>query len=477
MPNSERPNVVWIFPDEWRHDALGYAGNRAVRTPHLDALAARGTVFSRVYCESPVCQPSRASLLTCSYPREHGVTHNGWVAEPGPETERLERLMPRRPFPAPEVPTYAQRLQAAGYRTSVVGKLHFRSPGREDVAPEEYGFDEVAEEYDKVVLMRDGVETPYTRHLDELGLLDDWRRRQHEHLALLFGDDPEGRGAFADPLPPEHTLDAHLGGRVCEAIGRLAGRDEPFFLQAAFVGPHVPFDGPQSLADLHDPEAIPLAALGSEPRPANLWGEYLDYLYDLLGCEDRTEPELRTIARQYYANLALVDAQAGRVVAALEAAGIADRTWILFSSDHGELIGDHGLMNKAVFYEGSVRVPALVVPPGGGPAARSDELAQGLDVVATILDVAGADRDGLAGRSLLEPGGRDDVVSEIGAFTMAATREWKLVVETATAEPQALWNLRADPDERRDVLAEEGAVAARLVERHVLPYLHGERRP
>lgn len=477
MSNPGPPNVVWIFPDEWRHDAVGYAGNGAVRTPQLDALAARGSVFSRAYCESPVCQPSRASLLTCSYPREHGVTHNGWSAAPGPERDRLERLLPLRLFPAPEGDTFAKRLQAAGYRTSVVGKLHLECPGRPVVDPYAYGFDEVSQEYDKVNLMRDGFETPYTRSLEELGLLDDWRRHQREQHDILFGRDAQGRAAVADPLPPEQTLDAHIGDRVCDAIARLAREEQPFFLWAAFVGPHVPFDGPQPLADLHDPAEIELGPLGAEPRPANLWGEYLDYIFELLGCEGRTEDELRLMARHYYANIALVDRQIGRIVAALEEAGVADRTWIAFSSDHGELIGDHGLINKAVFYEGSVRVPVLLVPPGGGAPSRSAELVQGVDLVATILELAGADRSGLAGRDLLSPGGRDDVVSEIGVFTMAATRDWKIVVETATAEPQALWDLRADPDERHDLLPVAGEVAAELVERHVRPYLDGERRP
>ena len=463
MPNlpETKPNIVWIFPDEWRHDALGYAGNAVVRTPRLDALAARGTAFSHVFCESPVCQPSRASLLTCRFPRDHGVTQNG-----GP---RDDRLVPTGGFPAPDADTFLHRLRAAGYFTAEVGKLHFLISGE---GVEAYGFDEASEELDQIVLMRDGVETEYTRHLEALGELERWRVHQREQHEALFGRHPAGLRAMPEELAPEHALDAHIGARVCERIERYAGRREPFFLWAGFVGPHVPFDGPAPYADAIDPDEIPLGPLGLEAPPANLWGEYLEFVAALLGCAGCTEADFRTMARHYYAAIALIDEQIGRIVDAVERAGVADRTWIVFSSDHGELLGDHGLITKGVFYDASVRVPALIVPPRGG-GRTVDALVQGIDVVWTILELAGADRSGLSGRSLLDGEARDAVFSQVGAFTMTATDRWKLIVETATREPQALYDLTADPEEQRDVLEVHGSVARRRVEALVDPYLAG----
>jgi arylsulfatase len=475
---SNPPNIVWIFPDEWRHDALGYAGNAVIRTPSLDALAARGIVFRRAYCESPVCQPSRASVLTSRFPRDHGLTQNRRKPRPPDEEARLERLIPLRAFPGPAADNFLHRLQAAGYHTSEVGKMHFHDGEHTPEQLMAYGFDEVDEEYDKVVLMRDDVQTPYTRHLDELGLLPAWREHQRAQMQAVFGRDPHGRRAFPEELDPQHALDAWIGGRTCDAVARRAGRDEPFFLWSTFVGPHVPFDGPPPYADLYDPDTIPLGPLGLDPVTDNAWGEYMRLVIELLGSDGLGEADVRQMAKHYYASISLIDEQIGRIVDAVGRAGLAERTWIVFSSDHGELLGDHGLITKGVFYDASVRVPALIVPPRGG-AAVSDELVQGIDVVTTILDLAGADRTGLSGRSL-RPGSdeprRDAVFSQVGAFTMVATDDYKLVAETATCEPQALYDLRSDPDERRDVLADPAyaAVAVELVETRVGPYLRGD---
>jgi arylsulfatase len=471
------PNIVWIFPDEWRHDALGYRGNSVIRTPHLDALAARGRTLPEVVCESPVCQPSRASLLTCRTPRRHGLTQNNRHPVPDAEVEaRLSRLMPAGEFPGPDADNILHRLQAAGYLTSEVGKMHFINRLHSDAELRAYGFDEVSEEYDKVVLRLPVVETPYTRHLDELGLLAAWREHEDEQTEILMGRDPSGRRALPDAVPAEHTLDAHIGGRVVERIERYAQDDRPFFLWAGFVGPHVPFDGPPPYADLYDPATLPMGPLGFDGYTDNVWGAYLRYVVDLLNCAQYTEADYRLMAKHYYASISLIDDQIGRIVAAVDAAGIADNTWFVFSSDHGEMLGDHGLVTKGVFYDASVRVPGLVVPPRGAAPVAVATRCQGIDLPATMLALAGADTDGLDGRSVLGAvgsAGREALVSEVGAFTMVATADYKLIAETATAEPQALYHLASDADERQDVL---GDLAHRsgldtLHDRHLLPYL------
>ena len=454
--SAKRPNVVWIFPDEWRHDALGYAGNPVVQTPALDSLAARGLPFRNVYCESPVCQPARASLLTCRFPSQHGKRQNGLGRDPGDESGV---------FPAPESDNILHRLRAAGYRTAEVGKMHFdwapyQFPAEHGadggVSLARFGFDEVAEEYDKHVLMADGVETPYVDYLRSRGLLEQWRDHERTQTEIMFGRDPAGRAALADALSPEDTLDAFIGREACSAIERLAGGADPFFLWVGFVGPHPPFDGPRELSDRYDPEQIPLGPVEPQAFPPNRYGDFIRWCITFLNSAHYGEADFREMGKHYYGAITLIDEQVARIVETLERAGIAEDTWIVFSSDHGELLGDHGLVTKANFYEASVRVPALLVPPRGRarPAAALDALAQGIDVPATILELAGADRSGLAGRSLLGDPARTAVLSEIGAFSMALAGGLKLVVETASLEPQMLHDLRSDPDERVDLLGD-----------------------
>ncbi|HET7572622.1 MAG TPA: sulfatase-like hydrolase/transferase [Gaiellaceae bacterium] len=462
-----RPNVVWILTDEWRHDAAGYAGNAVVSTPALDALAARGTAYRNAYCESPVCQPSRASLLTCRFPSQHGKRQNA-----------------HGEFPPPEADSVVHRLRAAGYRTLQVGKTHFSwdpyDPERRRPGPplERYGFHESAEEYDKHVLMEEEIETPYVAYLRSRGLLDAWRAHEREQTEAMFGRDPAGRAAFPEELAPEDTLDAFVGRQACERIERCAESDEPFFLWAGFVGPHPPFDAPRELAERFDPAEIPLGPVARAEPPANAYGDFIRWCIAFLGLDGYGEDDYRVMGRHYYGVLALIDEQIGRIAVTLERCGLAENTWIVVSSDHGELLGDHGLVTKAVFYEASVRVPLLVVPPRGQAHAAREErrLVQGIDAAATILELAGADTGGLAGRSLLTAAPRPVVFSEIGAFSMVATPELKLVVETETLEPQALYDLRTDPDELRDVAGDPAYADAvrELVERRLRPYAAGD---
>jgi arylsulfatase len=438
---GRRPNIVWIFGDEWRHDATGYAGNPVVQTPHLDALAARGDALHQVYSESPVCQSSRASLLTVSFPRDHGKFQNGPAYGP---------------FPGPEHPNFLHRLQDAGYRTAAIGKMHFFNGPHTEEELQAYGFDDVFEEYDKSVYRFDQIETPYKQHLRTHGLLDDWIPTLVPQQQIIMGLDPD-RVVLAEELDVDDTLDAFLGQQAARYVEMHADDTEPFFLWLGFIGPHPPYDAPAPFSGRYDPAAIPLGPTAFDPQPANAWGEYVTYVRDLMSCQRYTDDDWRMMAAYYYGNITLVDAQIGRVVDAIAAAGLADDTWIVFSADHGELMGDHGLIEKAVFYETSVRVPAIVVPPSG-PTGRADGLAQGIDLAATILDVAGADLTGFAGRPL-SAGPRDVVFSQIADFTMAFDGRHKLVVHRDTLEPQALHDLVADPTERTEVLGDPASAA------------------
>src|SRR5690606_15855434 len=128
------------------------------------------------------------------------------------------------------------------------------------------------------------------------------------------------------------------------------------------VGPHPPFDGPEPIAAGYRPQDIPLGPRGFDGYPDNRYGEYLRFCVEFLGSAHYTEADYRLMGKYYYAGITLIDRQIGHILDAVERAGIADNTWIFFSSDHGELLGDHGMITKAVFYDASVRVPALVIP-------------------------------------------------------------------------------------------------------------------
>lgn len=454
------PNLIYVMPDEWRADAFGFAGNPVIRTPHLDALASRGAVFRQGHCESPVCMPSRASLATGLYPSEHGLDDNAHLSGGA--------------FPPPERTTFMHRLQRAGYRTAAVGKMHFFSRPHGPDELRRYGFDDVVEEFDKLELIRR--DSGYTDYLADRGLLDAWREEVRESMLMLMGRLP-GPMARPERLDPGDTLDAYIGRQACDYIGRAADGG-PFMLWVGFVGPHMPYDGPTPYSDLYDAEAIPLGPVGFDDFPRNEWGEYLEATMRHLNCARATEADYRAIGKHYYGSATLIDEQVGAIAAAVQAAGIGDDTWLFFGSDHGELLGDHGFVSKRVFYRSAVEVPQLVVPPALPAAVEIAAPTQNFDLVATMLDLAGADASGYGGRTLRPAldgggGGRDAVLSQIAGFTMVADGRFKLVVHNATRRPQVLYDLDADPDERDDVLGrpELGPVVEDLVGSYVAPLL------
>ncbi|MFA5788079.1 MAG: sulfatase-like hydrolase/transferase, partial [Actinomycetota bacterium] len=362
------PNIVWVFPDEWRHDAFGFAGNPVIRTPHIDSLARRGAVFRSAHCESPVCAPSRASLLTGRYCSGHGLRDN--MHRPSGGT-----------FPGPEVPTFLRALQGVGYRTAEFGKMHFFTRPHTEDDLKAYGFDEVSEEYDKWWLHL--VDTPYTRYLKGRGLHEGWSKDLMESFMTFLGGAP---GPFASPenLDPADTLDMFIGRQAAEWI-RVYDREQPFFLWVAFVGPHMPYDGPRPHSDAYDPSAIPLGPLGFDEFPDNRWGAWMKETMYLLNCGRLTENDYRLAGKHYYGAASMIDEAVGGILRALADAGIEDETWIFVSSDHGEMLGDHGFVGKHLFYRSAVLVPQIVVPPAGHRAGiTSRALTQGFDVPATM---------------------------------------------------------------------------------------------
>ncbi|AYY11819.1 DUF4976 domain-containing protein [Actinobacteria bacterium YIM 96077] len=469
---SDRPNIVWLFSDQHRADVLGAAGHPVVRTPHLDRLAEEGVLFDDAYCQAPLCVPARVSLLTERYVRDHGAFDNDCE-------------------PRSDLPTLPQAIRNVGYDTVAVGKMHlFPTPGDLDEGlgrMRELGFTEVYEEIGK--LSSGLVRTGYTDYLAAHGYLETYREFMRERSPLIRmgrADDPDYEGKptwVVDPcpLPPEHYLDAYVGRQAARWIDSRSESD-PFFLWVGFPGPHDPWDAPDQYVEKYRDDEIPLDSTkrpevpGSGPL-STLLNTFLDYS----SSDTLTDQRIREVRRHYYANVTVIDDAIGEIVAALERQGLDENTWIVYSADHGEMLGTHGLLNKMVFYDPAVRVPLVVRPPGGASSGRRvSGLVEHVDLSATLRAIAGADEipDG-AGRSFRDVfsgsdvAGRDHVISENHGFAMFRTNRYKLVIYERDLQPVQLFDLHMDPIEDHDLVDDPAyqEVVADLMNDHVRPFL------
>jgi choline-sulfatase len=469
------PNVVVVMSDQHRADMMGCAGDAGVLTPNLDQLAATGVRFSRVSCQGPLCMPARASFLTERYVRDHGVYTN-WAEV------------------SPEWPTYLHALRGAGYHTALIGKAHLyrdevhSAAHIDEFAPrlEALGFAEVRETGDKFA---PEIPNRYTDFLRDRGLLDVYRR----HIAdrSYQGENESGRGATKrvpmwDATPLDVPLDAYVdawhGDQVVRWL-RDYDRDVPFFLFAGFPGPHDPWDAPQAAIDRY--EGVEISMPRSTRRPdvdrAGPYGRLLRAFLHLADTDTMTDDAIRGMRRAYSADVSVIDEAVGAIVAALDAKGVLDDTWIVYTSDHGEMAGGHGLMSKCVLYEGAVRVPLIVRPPGGCAPHVVDALVEHVDVPATVRDIADAPEvPGSEGRSLLGYLGRDQPlprrrvsISENWGFASFETEGHRLVVEEDSATPCQLFDLADDPAEDHNRVGDPAcaALVEELMAAHVRPFL------
>jgi arylsulfatase len=454
---SRAPNIVLVMSDQHRGDMLGCADDPSVVTPNLDRLAAEGVRYSRTTCQGPLCMPARASFATERYVRDHGVYTN-WAEL------------------APETPTYMKALREAGYHTALVGKAHlYRDDAHDarhvdDLAPRltALGFAEVAETGDKFA---GEMPNRYTDHLRRRGLLDAYRR----HLAdrSYHGEHESGRGATKQvpmwdatpsPVPLDAYIDTWHGDRAVEWIERYE-RDEPFFLFVGFPGPHDPWDAPAEAVERYGAgdTAMPRSTRRPTLDDAGTYGRLLAAFLGLSDTDTMTTDAIRAMRRAYRADISVIDDAVGRIVDALDRRALLAETWFVYTSDHGEMAGDHGLMSKCVLYEGAIRVPLIVRPPGGCSPAVVDSLVEHVDVPATIRAVAGApglpDGEGL---SLLggfssaegERQSRALSVSENWGFAAFTTGRHKLVVDEDACAPCQLFDLVADPSEDHNLIAD-----------------------
>lgn len=437
-----RPNIVFIITDQQRYDTVAAAGFGHMITPNLDRLVNEGVLFSSMYVTAPSCAPSRASLFTGLYPHTTGVFRND---------ERWTH-------------TWVQQLADAGYRTVNVGKMHtspFEAP---------YGFHErhVTENKDRA-----HPALPY--------FLDNWDKalwsRGHEKPSRITyrrrGDYRDSLGAFVWDLPADLHSDNFVPGLAAHWIDTWRG-DGPFFLQVGIPGPHPPYDPTQDALDLYDGRAVPMplvdrASIGAEPAPLKaLRGEHLANDHDaVVHLDDATDAQERRRRVHYYANVTMIDRQVGLLVEALGRQGVLQDTVIVFTSDHGDCLGDHGHSQKWTMYEESVHVPAIVWSPGRVAAGRRvDDLVSLFDLGPTVLELAGLQPprwmearsllpylvdQGMAGRPYVFAEHAGDMILRGTEFmTMIRDSRWKLVHFVDSDEGQ-LFDLHADPHELRSL--------------------------
>lgn len=356
---SKRPNILVIMTDQQRRDSIGCYGADWVATPNLDRLAAEGTRFTRCTVNNPICTPSRASIMTGRELPGHGVY-------------RLHDVLPDDQVLFPE------RLRSgAGYRTALFGKLHVSGRAVEEESRHPHdGF----ETYEWAIESCVSLDSRFNGYADWL------RARDPTFLADL---DARGRKVLHHPEPVHFTHWA--AERTADYIRQRAGRQEPFFCMMSVFDPHNPYDGyPEDMAAGVDRRKLrpPLPQPeGGEPEVVRREraGGYLGQGFSPEAIED--------MRFGYAASLAFVDQEVGRVLAALDETGLVGETLVIFASDHGDSLGDHGLFAKgAALYEHVIGVPMIVRWPGHVPAgAVSEALVQTHDIARTCVAAAGVD--------------------------------------------------------------------------------------
>jgi arylsulfatase A-like enzyme len=466
------PNIVLIFSDEHRHDALGCAGNPVVSTPNLDGLSSRGVRFSRMWCQSPICQPSRASLITGRYPNQHGIVRN--------LSDDLD----------PEWDTMMKRLQARGYVTATVGKTHYFTPAKPPEGTvidmrsfeglvKRFGWDHVVEEYDRYYHVVGFLDTPYMEYLRTRGRLEPYQ----EQVRSVFRRTPHHWDGITSCLPKEDDLTSFLTRAAIEFVRQHDGRS-PFLLKVAYVQPHVPLMDDPVWAEHYSGVDIPLGPRTPVAPTNEVWADYVDRMQHHSNSDLLTDDYLSEAGRHYYGMISLIDECIGQIVATINEQGFGENTWFIYTSDHGELLGDHNLMGKTCFYRSSVQVPAIVRPPFSMQGRVTDDAVELVDVTATITDIAGAEPvAGCMGRSLLPAVtgaavGRDAMVSVISArapslFVGVADERYRYTTEVSSGTPCELFDLLHDPDELENLVTEPAtaSIQARFESDYVKPLL------
>lgn len=409
-------NILLITTDQQRFDTLNAWGNQSIFTPHLNYMAAMGISYRSCYAGCPICVPSRTTIMTGRQGYESGVISNA-------THETFMRACTRERSTLPAV------LTDAGYQTCAKGKMHF------EPARAHYGFEQMTLPLD------------YMREYD---------KKQPQARPKVHGI---GECEMEPVLSTVDVKDSITTWIADQAIDFLETRDttRPFFLWTSFTKPHPPFDPCRDFWELYDGIPLPPPVTGDwsktvEETPQGfLAGAYENTNMHLLGPEQKMASR-----RAYYACITQVDYALGRIFGALRENGLFSNTWVIFTSDHGEMLGDHHMSQKNLFFEGSAHVPLIIMPPQGREIPhniRVDAPADLADLYPTILAMAGIKPPvQVSGQNLLSPLPEDRIFFGNSLNTNFCVMEKKVkLVYSSVGDHTLLFDLEHDPMEQHDL--------------------------
>lgn len=462
-------NIVYIYVDQHRGPMAGFNGHPLVQTPNLDALALECVRYPNMFTNSPLCQPARANMMTGKLPRVHGCWNNQVNADPTASGSHVARIR-----------------EEAGYYTAMFGKAHLTTtvghPG--DAGNVErlaaWGFDETMELLSQVMCAN--IENFYSDWLATLPPVGDFpsKKDAYANYVTVWTHIENNQPPDVDPwfITTEENVDVWCAQVAADWI-RNYDKDQPFYLQVNLPGPHSPFDSTtefRALYDASDP-LLGTAILEVPANPSNL----IRFLLEGKDFGDLTLQQSKDLLLTYYAKITMIDHAVQRVLDALQEKGLLANTWVVYGSDHGELVGDHMLWGKVAMYEGAIRTPLLVRPPGGVTGWSSEGIIDQLDLTATIVEMAGLENQA-SGRSriaqILEGPdaagaqvGNASVIAEIEGNTLDAKDvpplvtamvrrdRYKLVIDLDTDLPTDFYDLEADPEERTNLVLDPAHTA------------------
>lgn len=373
-----RPNILWYCTDQQRFDTIATLGNPHINTPNLDKFSKESATFTHAYCQSPICTPSRASFLSGMYPSAIGVNGNGFLTFPNHFENRL----------------ISHVLHNEGYDCGLIGKLHLASAflRREERVNDGYeyfqyshdhkGGNERGNEYVEWIKQQ-GIDHNTILKKRDITSLDDYRNSQ----------DKKNFGGFMEPTAEDDNVPPHLHQthwcteKAIEFIQRNRNDDQPWMLSINPFDPHPPFDAPYEYYRQYDPENMPGAHFqdGDLEHQQKLADANIDFQ------NVARHPDIlqhKHLQASYYAMIQFLDEEFGRIVDYLDETNQRDNTIIIFMSDHGEMLGDHGLLLKGCrFYEGLVRVPLMISWQGHIQPQICDELVELMDIVPTLYNL------------------------------------------------------------------------------------------
>ncbi len=425
--SARPPNILFIMVDEMRWNVMSCAGHPLVKTPHLDRIAREGTRFDTAYTAAAICAPARYSLFTSRYAHVHGAVDN--TENPSPEPGQV--LLPAI-------------LKKEGYETAISGKLHF-SPRTVD-----YGFDHFWSDRNegpgKLQRWPEYVRAKYGKDVNAL----------KKPGSSPFPDDPLGKDLATIEVQPEDT---QIGWTTARAEEFLEKRDKsrPFFLYLSYLEPHSPSLLIEMYRRMFDPAKVPIPPLPEKTSSGSK--RTADNRHEV------ADPAIvRAMTAAYFSKVQMVDDNIGHVLGRLRQLGLDESTIIVFSADHGNMLGDHGRWFKGVMHEGSSRIPLLMKVPPAHPAAKTfnrgkvvTQIVENIDVMPTLMNLIGRPlpRDpGFQGMDLAPlvagntQGWKNRAFSERGSC-MIRTPEFKLIKTRGRGSeaPYELYDMQRDPRE------------------------------